>query len=91
MKVNELVNRVREAYIDCVESVHNQELYEDSDKVHFSENLTPEETKELILDVQKILHYYNWADLPTIMQEAKTASAIMIYVDDVSSWWRFEA
>ena len=90
-KINELVNRVREAYIDCAESVHNQELYEDCNKVHLPENLTLEETKELILDVQNFLHYYNWADLPTIIQEAKTASVIMIYVDDVSSWWRFEA
>jgi predicted phosphoadenosine phosphosulfate sulfurtransferase len=89
-KVDELVNIIKEAFFDCADRVSNQELWEDYANVQLPD-LTPEETKELIYKIQNFLHYYNWADLPTIMQETKTASVIMVYVDDVSSWWRFEA
>ena len=89
--IEKFVSIVREEYLGCADRVHNQELWEDYANVRLPENLTLEETKELILDVQNFLHYYNWADLPTIMQEGKNATSIMVYVDDVSSWWRFEA
>ena len=90
-KINELVDYIKEAHVDCVDRVHKQELWEDYDMIALPESLTPEETKELIDKVQSFLHYCNWADVPTIIEEGKNATSIMVYVDDVSSWWRFEA
>ena len=89
--ISDLIEKIREAHINCADRVQSQELWEDHDTIHLPEDLNPSEKTELIEKMQKILHYYNWADLPTIMQESKTAKFIMIYVDDVSSWWRFEA
>ena len=90
-KVETFVKKIRETFVSCAERVSNQELWEDYANVRLPENLTPEETTELINKMQNFLHYYKWADLSIIMQEGKNATSIMVYVDDVSSWWRFEA
>lgn len=90
-KIETVVKRIRKIFIGCAERVHNQELWEDYANIRLPENLTPKETTELIDEMQSFLHYYKWADLPMIIQEAKTAKTIMVYVDDTSSWWRFEA
>jgi hypothetical protein len=93
-KIEKLIDRMQEAFNTCVDNVRTHggyEMWEDYDMIRLPEDLTPEEKMELIDKISKITHYCCWADLPTIMQESKNANFIMIYVDDVSSWWRFEA
>jgi hypothetical protein len=93
-KIDKLVESIRSSFSTCVDNTRTHggyEMWEDYDMIALPESLTPEETKELIDKVQSFLHYCNWADLPTIIEEAKTARSVMIYVDDTSSWWRFEA
>ena len=89
--VDELVSSVREAFNICVDNINTYEMWEDYDIIDLPAQLTPDEKMELIEKMNKIMHHHNWADLSIIIKEGKNASSIMIYVDDVSSWWRFEA
>ena len=91
-KIDEFVSRVSEAFNSCVDSVRNQELWEDYANVQLPEDLTQSEKTELINKLNNnVVHYYMYADLATIIENGETAKSIMVYVDDVSSWWRFEA
>ena len=90
-KIETFINTCKETYLGCVGRVQNQELWEDYTNLHLPENLTPEEMLELIEKMQEILHYYRWANLSAIIQASKNATMLMIYVDDTSAWWRFEA
>lgn len=93
-KIEELVSRVSEAFNTCVDNVRTHggyEMWEDWDMIALPAELTPEEKMELIEKMKKVTHYCRWVDVPTIMEEGKNATSIMVYVDDVSSWWRFEA
>ena len=92
--VDELVSRVSEAFSACVDNVRTHggyEMWEDWDMIALPTELTPSEKTELITKINKITHYCRWADLPSIMKEGENAKSIMVYVDDTSSWWRFEA
>ena len=89
-KVETFVKKIRETFVSCAERVSNQELWEDYANVQLPE-LTPSEKTELINKLNNVVHYYMYADLATIIENGETAKSIMVYVDDVSSWWRFEA
>lgn len=93
-KIDKLVESIRESFNTCVDNVRihgGYEMWEDWDMIRLPEDLTPEEKMELIDGVGKITHYCCWADLPNIIKEGENAKSIMVYVDDTSSWWRFEA
>ena len=94
-KIEELVSRIVDAFNTCVDNVRihgGYEMWEDWDMIALPAELTPDEKMELIEKLNSnVTHYCYWTDLPNIIKEGENAKSIMVYVDDTSSWWRFEA